>query len=213
MTIIEKILGWFLQEHIREDFNMTAGKRFMVNADFRNKFLINIVKITRNFIIWSHLITILELITLIFTIFFLLYLTGIHVCSRYGKEYNYTRKDFLLFLFVSLLIYQLGQIYCIFDFYFIGQPLCICFSTFCIVIFVLLNIYLLYIYVYFFKSKHYNNFKKKFYIMKFFFYLIFSFMILYILYKIIIYENKSNNNFCQELLIKTFFIYIWYYYN
>ena len=37
ISIFGIIIGWLVQEHVRNDFYVTGGKRFMVNQDFRNR--------------------------------------------------------------------------------------------------------------------------------------------------------------------------------
>jgi hypothetical protein len=70
LSIIEITIGWFFQEYIKEEFDMTGGKKFILESDYRNRFLTQIFKIVRDFIIYSHLITFLELGTFLFLLFF-----------------------------------------------------------------------------------------------------------------------------------------------
>ena len=50
MSLAQITFGWLFQEHVREDLNMTGGKRFMLKKDFRNRFITQSVKIIRNII-------------------------------------------------------------------------------------------------------------------------------------------------------------------
>lgn len=73
MSIYNIIFGWLLQEHVKQDFNMTGGKRFMLKCDFRNRFITQTLKVFRNIIFWVHIITILEFGTFIVLFCFYLY--------------------------------------------------------------------------------------------------------------------------------------------
>jgi hypothetical protein len=76
MSLAQITFGWLFQEHVREDFHMTGGKRFMLKRDFRNRFITQTIKIIRNVIFWIHTITTLELGTwllFLLTLFYLMY--------------------------------------------------------------------------------------------------------------------------------------------
>jgi hypothetical protein len=74
LSMIEIIIGWLFQEYIKEEFDMTGGKKFILESDYRNRFLTQIFKIVRDFFIYSHLITFLELGTFLFFIFYFFFI-------------------------------------------------------------------------------------------------------------------------------------------
>ena len=52
LDIVNRLFGWFFLEHLFEDYEINAGKFFLINADFR--------KLIKNFLIvnlifaWAH---------------------------------------------------------------------------------------------------------------------------------------------------------------
>lgn len=104
MTIVEIILGWLFQEHVREDFNMTGGKRFMLKKDFRKRFIINTVKITRNIVFWSHAVTTFELGSFLILLFLLFYLFWSQINHIHEQKAKYLIAElFLLFLLLNII--------------------------------------------------------------------------------------------------------------
>lgn len=62
------LFGWLFQQYIREEFELTAGKRFILDCGFRNQLLIQSFKIVRNFFFYFYSFLILDLV--IFLLFF-----------------------------------------------------------------------------------------------------------------------------------------------
>merc|ERR1712157_233617 len=80
LHVIDKSIGWFLFEHIYEEYGVSAGKFFLINEDFRS-LIKNFLLLARNIILFSFFKTLLEfffiflLLALYFFLFFyLLYL-------------------------------------------------------------------------------------------------------------------------------------------
>lgn len=65
ISIGKILIGWLFQEYTKQEFAMTGGKKFLSESDYRNQFLTQILKIVRNFFVYSHLTIFLELGTLL----------------------------------------------------------------------------------------------------------------------------------------------------
>ena len=72
LDIVNRLFGWFFLEHLFEDYEINAGKFFLINADFR-KLIKNFLIVVRNIIIWSHLLTFAEFLLTGSTLFLLVY--------------------------------------------------------------------------------------------------------------------------------------------
>jgi hypothetical protein len=120
MSLAQITFGWLFQEHVREDFNMTGGKRFMLKKDFRNRFITQSVKITRNIIFWVHTITTIELGTWLIILATLFYLIYLELITKQKVEYVFT--DHFIFIILLFIITQGCKIYGLFDIFFISRP-------------------------------------------------------------------------------------------
>lgn len=90
LELNEKIIGWFLIDHIFEEYAFTSGKFFLINEDYRS-LITNIIILIRNLCFFAQLFSPIEFITiniLLIIIFFL-------VTSRHWKH------RVKLFVFVS----------------------------------------------------------------------------------------------------------------
>ena len=101
--------GWLFYEHVPEDFNMTSGKRFMLNWDFRYRFLTQSVMVARNFIFLAQTITTLELGTLLILLSLFLYLIWIQIKSEQKLKYLFI--EFLILFFLLIIFYKKLQMY------------------------------------------------------------------------------------------------------
>ena len=96
LSLIGMIVGWLFQEHQREEkSNLTAGKRFMLEREYRNRFLTQIFKIVKNIIFYPYLVTSLELGTFLW-IFGLIFLS---LVKRYLPDIKKYTKDILTQIF------------------------------------------------------------------------------------------------------------------
>ena len=111
MSIAEISLGWLFQEHVREDFNMTGGKRFMLKKDFRNRFITNSIKITRNIIFWSHAITTFELGTFLILLSLFFYLIIIQIINVNKQKANYILIELFILLIILIILHQQLKLY------------------------------------------------------------------------------------------------------
>lgn len=87
MSIFGIVLGWLFQEHVKQDFYMTGGKRFMLKRDFRNRFITQTVKIIRNMIFWVYAINIFELGT-----FLVIFSYFVYILMKICFDKNYLIK-------------------------------------------------------------------------------------------------------------------------
>lgn len=230
ISIFGIIIGWFFQEHVRNDFNVTAGKKFMINKDFRNYFLTNILKVTRNFIFWSHIITFFELGTFILLLLFffiflpinltkskvtkLEYFTNLYSRENLDKLLNYKIKkiefnltSFGVFVALFFIIKEGFKLYSLYDLFFISRPLIIlCIYTYLIFSIIWL-IYLIYIFIN-------SNFKQiglifKLFYLKINYYIFCVLIVINAAVNLINFEYLNTENFYQELLLKLSF-FLWY---
>jgi hypothetical protein len=70
LFILERSIGWFLIEHVFEESNLTAGKLFLVNEDFRT-LIKNFIVLLRNIIFLAQALTPLEFFIINFILIFI----------------------------------------------------------------------------------------------------------------------------------------------
>lgn len=200
MSLAQITFGWLFQEHVREDFNMTGGKRFMLKRDFRNRFITQSIKIIRNVIFWVHTITTLELGTLLLFVLALFYLLYIELITKQKTEYIFT--EHFIFIMLFFLITQGSNIYGLFDIFFIARPFIILTVKLYTVLIILMFGYLFY-FILINISKTLSLIIRlcinKITLILFFFLLASIFFI-----TTIAQENIINENFFHELTIRTF---------
>ena len=216
MSFFEIVLGWLFQEHVRQDFNMTGGKRFMIKIDFRNRFITQSVKIIRNIIFWIHVLNILELGTFIilfcfFTIIFIKKFydfisrtktSKLDITSLFLRLFVISKKEILLFVsFLTFLYFFFFKTYSLFDFFFVLRPFVLLLYLFLNISYIFWFSYLLYNYMlipYLIKFGKLINvlvYKTHFYLMTIYF-------ISNIMINEINFENITVQNFFKELLFK-----------
>lgn len=200
MSLTQITFGWLFQEHVREDFNMTGGKRFMLKRDFRNRFITQTIKVIRNVIFWVHTITTLELGTWLLFLSVLFYLIYIELISKQKTEYVFT--EHFIFIMLLFIITQGCKIYGLFDVFFITRP-------FIIFILKLYTVLIILIFGYFFYYIIINTSKTlsltiRLCINKIIF-LLFSFFLTSVFFIVTIsQENIINENFFHELTLRAF---------
>jgi hypothetical protein len=240
-------IGWLFYEHVPEDFNMTSGKRFMLNWDFRYRFLTQSIMVARNFIFLAQTITTLELGTFLILLSLLLYLIWVQIKSEqklkylfieflilfflliifynrlqiyvtvfvliffltytiwlrlnYKKKAIYVIRELLVFFYFTILLKQGLQIYWVFDVLFITRPFILLFLSVFLYFCVIWILYLLYLII--------NKYSKtlsliiKFCVIKSIYFFFFSIPMFKLIITILHFENMHNQNFFQELIIKT----------
>lgn len=199
LSIDKIILCWLLQEYTKENFFMTGGKTFIFINDYRNIFITNVFKITKNFFIYLHLIIFLELGIFFFIFFIFYYLVLRKFENRF--DFNFVNKIVLINSFLFIYIYLFFKKFSGFDIFLVFKPiLFIFFLIFNILPFFIFN-YLLYKMI----SKKITKklaFLYKFYIEK----SIFNFIYIFIFSVFILStQNLTTENFFKEILF-TFLI-------
>jgi hypothetical protein len=208
---LEKSISWFLVEHVFEHYRLTSGKFFMINEDFR-RLITNFFKIVRDLIYWSHIITINELFTLVFSVCCLIYLSFVNFYSEFNTN-KYTFRNFMYCLFIVTLMFKIYFRYTKFDVLFVLRPLGIWFDCVCILFCAYLLCLVLYNYVLYYNSTTLLRLYIKYLIVKSYFYFACFCIILYSVYLTLFFENTASNNFIQELTLKIVFVYTYLYYS
>jgi hypothetical protein len=200
MSLAQIIFGWLFQEHIREDFNTTGGKRFMLKRDFRNRFITQSVKIIRNVIFWIHAITTMELGTWLIILATLFYLIYLELIIKQKTEYVFT--EHFIFIILLFILTQGCKIYKLFDFFFITRPFVITIIKLYIIFIILWFNYLFYLVI--IKISKTLSLIIRLCINKINFILVFFLIINFLLVTTISQENINNENFFHELTLRIF---------
>jgi hypothetical protein len=200
MTLAQITFGWLFQEHVREDFNMTGGKRFMLKRDFRNRFITQSIKVIRNVIFWVHTITTIELGTWLIILAALFYLIYLELITKQKTEYVFT--EHFVFIILLSIITQGCKIYGLFDIFFITRPFVITIINLYIIFIVLWVNYLFYLVI--IKISKILSLTIRLCINKINFLLIFFLIVSFLLIATISQENINNENFFHELTLRTF---------
>ena len=200
MTIIQITFGWLFQEHVRQDFNTTGGKRFMLKRDFRNRFITQSIKIIRNVIFWVHTVTTLELGTWLLFLLALFYLIHIELITKQKTEYVFT--EHFIFIMLLFLVTQGCKIYGLFDLFFITRPFIIFLLKLCVVLTILILVYLFYFILV--NISETLSLIIRLFVSKTAFTLFFLFLASVFFVTTISQENIINENFFHELTLQTF---------
>jgi len=65
LMLIGIIVGWFFQEFTPEEYGIPGGKKFIIDYDYRYRTITQMLLITKRFLFYIHLVSILELGTLL----------------------------------------------------------------------------------------------------------------------------------------------------
>ena len=219
-TIFSIFIKWLFQEYIEDEFYLNSGKYFMIDQEFRNKFIIQSLKILINIIIYSHIITLLEFGT--FLIFFCLWFTILF--KTFLPKFQLNKKNMFIklkildfnikfneiFLFISFYIFfnqGFLKIYYWFDLFFIFRPLIIILLLISNVFFIYWLVYVIYLSLLYDISKNLSLIIKVF-ITKLHIYILY----LIVFIKLIIYEINIQNlvtmNFFKEIFFKIILIFV-----
>ena len=212
LAFFEVVFGWLFQEYIKQNFNITSGKYFILKQDFRNFFITQIVLIIKNFLFWIHIINIFELGT------FILCISNLLMVIYYGYNLNEKLKsvqyvNFRTFDFfknnsknILILIYflLLLKFYSHLDFFLIMKLCTLHLYILCIIISFFIVFYLLHyqiVLLIYYKLSYFLTI----FIFKSYFYTIFILLLNYFMITNIINENLQSENVCKELLLKIVF--------
>ena len=207
LNLLDRSFGWFLIEHIFEEYSMTPGKFFLTSIDFRT-LIKNFLIIVRNVLVWSHFWTLLEFIltisVLILLFFVLFYFFEANIIKK--------RKE------VAILSYYVSVIYAtilrtfilfnLFDIYFIFKPIFI-FVTFFFIVRHLCKAIVGFYYIILSKR---NKIDFTVTGIKTIFYIVCVFVISLVLINIVLTTNIIADNLSQEFLVKILLLYTYWYY-
>jgi hypothetical protein len=200
MSLAQITFGWLFQEHVREDFNMTGGKRFMLKKDFRNRFITQSIKIIRNIIFLVHAITTIELGTWLIILATLFYLIYLELITKQKTEYVFT--EHFVFVILFFIIVQGCKMYGLFDIFFISRPFIITIIKLYIIYIILWFNYLFYLVI--IKISKILSLIIRLCINKINFFLVFFLIVNFLLVATISQENIYNENFFHELALRIF---------
>jgi len=124
LIFFEIFFNWLFQQYIRQSFNITSGKYFMIKNDFRNKLVMQSIRILKIFIFWFCIINILQLGTLLINFGLLIYLK-IHQLEKVVPE-----KLFKEIVYVFPIFYLITKTYTFFDFFLIIKLIFVIFLIF-----------------------------------------------------------------------------------
>ena len=200
LETIENLLGWFLLEHVFEEYETTPGKLFIIYEDFRT-LMVNLLRIIRNLLFVAQFFTEQE--------FFLINFLLILLIITNKKKLKFDNfKFFLAFIYLNVIN----------SFFFLS--ISNIFYAFVYVIFVYLSVfcvinYLFLVYWYVFIqliSKKLHNLCLKIISIKL---IVFITIFLVCMLLFLFYLNlcaKINDNLALELVIKSLIIYLYKYY-
>lgn len=199
LELSDKMIGWFLIDHIFEEYRFTSGKFFLINEDYRS-LIINIIILIRNLCFFAQLLNPVEFIS----INILLILVFFFVTSRYW------RHKIKLFVFISYIF--LLQTFLIVNSYFLLYLFNlfvvngIFFFSYCFYIY-LISLLLIY-------NCSKNSAKQITFavVIKILTYLIFFFIEFLILFLFLSMHCNLLDNFFLEFFIKLLIPYTYFYY-
>lgn len=196
LVLFERSIGWFLIEHLFEEYNLTAGKFFLINEDFRT-LIRNSVLLTRNIIFLAQILTPLE--------FFIINLLLISTFIFYKKK---NLKD-IVRIFIIISYFFLFQSFLFFNFFFMYLFLINFLLIFLIIIALVFYLHFLYLNVNLNIKMFKNSIKIIFIKLIFYFFLIsvnFFFCLL-----ILVSMFKTQENIIQELGLNILIPYSYFY--
>ena len=123
LSVFDQICGWFLIEHIFEDYEKTAGKFFITNSDFRN-LIKNFLIIIRNIVFWSYMLTLLEFLLILSTLFLLIFILSYFFKTKQLRNNLIGIIISIYYIFITyVLSLKIVVSYNWFDVYFIFKPI------------------------------------------------------------------------------------------
>ncbi len=204
LNYVNTVFGWFLVEHLFEEYSKTAGKFFLVNQDFRN-LIKNILIVIRNIIGFAYFLTLVELllsISLLIKLTYCLYKLFI------VNEVKGIKNEMLIFAYYSFIMYVLLL------------KLIISFNWFDVCFLIKSFVIFYYFYLSVCSSLNlFRRFNKEVKIKQksvlpvkiFFYFLNMCFLFVNLLY-IVMFTSTQNNNVVQEISVKILLFYSFIYF-
>lgn len=208
LSIIDRLIGWFFVEHLFEEYNLIAGKFFLINIDFRT-LLKNVIIIFRNVFFLSHLVTLTEFLLtvsiLILITYFLIYFLKL-------KRVNANARDVFILGYYAVIIYLLLLktffSFDLFDIFFIFKPITVI-LFFCSCLFIVIKFYLFYFTLFILNITIRYCFVV---FIKTIFYVLIFFYLNIIFLEFLSVTLELSNNVIQEFLVKSLIVYAYIYY-
>lgn len=197
LIFFDNCMGWFLIEHIFEEYNLTAGKFFLINEDFRT-LIRNLVVIIRNLIFLAQALNPLEFIVVNLILMF--------IFIQYKNKHF---KDIVRFI-ILISYYLLFQSFLIFNFFVFYVLLINIFPILFFIVTLFFYSYLVYLYFILIEKKIIKNYIKIIFI-KFFIYFLLINVNLCIFLFITISLFKQCDNILHELILNIIIPYSYYY--
>ena len=129
LPMFDLSVGWFLIDHVFEEYGLTAGKLFLINNDYRT-LITNLILILRNFYLFAQLITFSEFLA-INSVLIVIYV------SLKKTPFNYITKFFVI----------LGYSFLFRSFFFLHSPFLYLFVKNMFIILLSLSTLMLYIFI------------------------------------------------------------------
>jgi hypothetical protein len=213
LSVFDQICGWFLIEHIFEDYKKTAGKFFMTNRDFRN-LIKNLLIIIRNIVFWSHMLTLLEFL-LIVSILFLSTFTLYYFFKTKQLQNNLIGIVIsIYYIFITyVLLLKIVVSYKWFDVYFIFKPILNMSLFLAFLLFIYLVFFIIYTYIVETANQQNSFLLFKVLLVKTCFYLLSFSFICFCFLNVFLFLSLFNDNILQELIFKKLIFYIYVFYN
>ena len=198
-TIFTIILKWFFYIYIVHDRNLTCGKCFMSKSSFRIQYLIQIINVIKNNIVWMYILVIFELGTFMVYFVFSLYFI-INSFLKLKNQRLFLNICYIVFVISFFKIVLLCN-YSWFDYFFFSQPfICIYF-----LLFYFLYIINIFVHIYILISKIQTKNVAMlflFMIIKYFFYFFTLIFLMILLLNDLDLHNIVTDNFLKEMAIK-----------
>ena len=213
LSVLDQICGWFLIEHIFEDYNKTAGKFFVTNSDFRN-LIKNFVIITRNIVFWSHMLTLLEFLLMLSILLLLVFILYYFFKTKQLQNNFVGIVISIYYIFITyVFVLKIAVSYKWLDVYFIFKPILNVSLFLASLLFIYLIFFILYIYIVETPNQQSSFLLFKILLVKVSFYsLSFSF-ICFCFLKVLLFLSLFNDNIFQELIFKKLIFYIYVFYD
>lgn len=210
LSLLDRVLGWFLVEHMFEEYCQTSGKFFFVNNDFRS-LTINVVLLLRNLLFFSYFLTLAEFLTFfILVVLCLVPLASVIYRVRNNKAINDTFFTLVLLYFYGCLITLCGlRFYYVFTWF--DMLFLLKFGSFGLFFLTVLILFLWRVHSFFFNYKV-RPCMKLIFIKAVCYFIIFIILSYDFLIFVTLNEVSSVNNFIQEFVVQVLFLYSYIYY-
>ena len=192
LSFFNKFTGWFLVDHLFEEYKKTSGKFFTCNKDFR-RLILNLCKTVRNITFWSQVITLSEFMLLAIILVGLTWVMVLQL-TRKSNRHNFVDLIFLYF-YVSLNVLLTIKLYKLFTNY----DLLIILKILVLLFIIILSCQLIYLLPLKIHSLITKNSKNQTTYLKILSYILLTGFLTIIFFYNLFMTNDQNNNFVIEI--------------